>query len=95
MKQRLLFDRIDLRRDHAVPGKPNELSATIDSDSADPSALECNLAAIWTERASDEVIRHAFVIERGLDVAGRGRHTNDSRVLCGNEARPVPFRTHE
>lgn len=35
-------------------------------------------AVMWTQRASDEAVRHGFVIERCLVVGRRGRHGNPS-----------------
>jgi hypothetical protein len=34
--------------------------------------VRCNLAVKWAERASDKVIREAFIIQRGLEIAGHG-----------------------
>jgi hypothetical protein len=79
MKQRLLFDPIDLRRDNAVPDESEQLPPSIDSDSTGASMVRRNLAVKWAARASDKVIREAFIIQRGLEIAGHGKHGDGSR----------------
>lgn len=74
MKQRLLLDRIDLRRNNAVPDPREQLTAVIHSNSANSSMVWRNLAVMGTECASDKLIRETFIIQSGLEICWHERH---------------------
>jgi hypothetical protein len=62
VKQRLLLDRIDLRRDKAAPDACKELAVVIDTNPTGASAIWCDLAVMGAERAADKLIRERFII---------------------------------
>jgi hypothetical protein len=81
MKQRFFLDRIDLRRDNAVPDESEQMSTSVNSDPTGASMIWHYLAVVGTERASDKLIGEAFIVQRRLEVAWKGRHRESLRGI--------------
>jgi hypothetical protein len=85
-------DRINLCGHNAICHPREELAAMIDPNSASLSVVRRNLAVMKTECASNEVVRHRFLAQRGLEVLLTWEFSPDS--TAGDEKEQSRCRSH-